>query len=164
MSDQNSSVGKWLAGILATIISGVGVYYATGRGSSPSPPQSLAATVSSPLPNREESKPNADTRQPESAKLVGTWRANVVEYGVEYDVVWHARPNGTTTCFINSENGAVRLDGKWQYSGGILYETFQNGASARGAIEHIDSNQFIVTIIDNGIPDFSGVKRHYYRQ
>lgn len=164
MSDQNSSVGRWLAGIMATIISGVGIYFATEGRSAPSAQSSTAtATVSSPLPNREKPEPKVEIRQPESSKLVGTWRARGVVLGQAYDVVWHARPDGTATYLLDTGDGPVRTDGTWQYSDGILYETSPNG-SETGAVELIDSNQVIVTIIDNGTPAFSGVKVHYYRQ
>jgi hypothetical protein len=100
---------------------------------------------------------------PKSWNLVGTWRANVVEQGVPMEITLHLRPDGTSTYYFRSQLGQTQVDGTWRYSNNVLYEEFGNGGQGQGALDWITENQFELTIIDNGIPAYSGLKRIYHR-
>ena len=100
---------------------------------------------------------------PKSWNLVGTWRANVVEQGVPLEITLHLRPDGTSTYYFRSQLGQTQVDGTWRYSNNVLYEEFGNGGRGQAALDWITDNQFELTIIDNGIPAYSGLKRIYHR-
>ena len=103
--------------------------------------------------------------QPPSAKLVGTWEANVVEQGVKTRITYTMNADGTSKMFFKTGSGQTGRDsGTWQYSNGVLYETFSNGVSGKGSIKMLDENTFEITIIDNGTPAYTGLKRIYRRK
>jgi hypothetical protein len=96
-----------------------------------------------------------------SQQFVGTWKFTGTELGRPVEIFWHIRPDGTCTyVFPNGE----RQDGTWQYSDGVIFERFQNGARGKGRVQVIDINQFDLTILDNGVPAYTGLKRRYIRQ
>jgi hypothetical protein len=126
-----------------------------------------AATAESTLAATPESTPAASSVEPRSVpkswNLVGTWRANVVEQGVPMEITWHVRPDGTDTYYFRSQLGQTQVDGTWRYSNNVLFEEYRNGGRGRGALRWITDNQFELSIIDNGIPAYSGLKRIYQR-
>ena len=72
--------------------------------------------------------------------------------------------DGNTRYLFKDARGRTATDtGTWQYSDGILFERFSNGASGRGSIRWIDDDTVELTIIDNGVPAYAGVKRIYRR-
>ncbi len=74
--------------------------------------------------------------------------------------------DGNTRYRFKDTKGRTASDtGTWQYSAtdGILFERFSNGASGRGSIRWIEDDTVELTIIDNGVPAYAGVKRTYYR-
>jgi hypothetical protein len=100
----------------------------------------------------------------EAEKLVGTWQARITEFGSQKRIFWYVRKDGTSYFQFSSPNGTGELAGTWQYSAGVLSERYANGISGKGAIKWIDMNHIEVTILDNGNPAYTGLKRHYYRQ
>lgn len=115
-------------------------------------------TVSTPAPS-------PTIEQPPSAKLVGTWETNVVEQGVKTRITYTMNADGTSKMLFKTASGQTGRDsGTWQYSNGVLYETFSNGVSGKGSIRMIDENTFEITIIDNGTPAYTGLKRIYRRK
>lgn len=115
-------------------------------------------TVSTPLPSPTIEKPP-------SAKLIGTWETNVVEQGVKTRITYTMNADGTSKMFFKTANGQTGRDsGTWQFSNGVLYETFSNGVSGKGALKMLDENTFEITIIDNGTPAYTGLKRIYRRK
>jgi hypothetical protein len=99
-----------------------------------------------------------------SWQMVGVWRANSTEFGYSWEITYTAKADGTYQYFArNSQGGTVQDYGLWQYSDGILYQKFSNGASGKGSVEWLDRNTFLLTIIDNGTPAYNGVKRRYHR-
>ena len=165
------------------------VYLATRVSQSPPPqPSSVVAVTPSPpviaTPTAEEKAPYTPevavqpTTQPtasvamaipsprsvpKSWNLVGTWRANAVEQGVAMEITLNLRPDGTSTYYFRSQLGQTQVDGTWRYSNNVLYEEFGNGGRGQAALDWITDNQFELTIIDNGIPAYSGLKRIYHR-
>lgn len=101
---------------------------------------------------------------PTAQQLVGLWRSRVTELGETFDVTFTAHADGTYQYSARNRLGQIsKQNGTWQYSNGMLYQTFANGASGRGSVEWIDHDTFELTIIDNGVPAYNGVKRRYHR-
>lgn len=112
--------------------------------------------------NKNNSQPQ-ENRSP-SWQMVGVWRANVSELGNTLEITFSVNADGTASYLVRDKEGHTGQEyARWQYSDGILYERFSNGASGRGSVEWIDSDTFDLTIIDNGTPAYSGMKRHYRR-
>lgn len=100
----------------------------------------------------------------ESRQMVGVWRTTVYEDNQTTEITYTFTPDGRSTMRFRYGDGTTASDsGTWQYSDGILFERFSNGASGKGAIRWIDDDHFEITIIDNGVPAYSGLKRVYRR-
>jgi hypothetical protein len=123
-------------------------------------PQTTGAGAPSPLPSPSP----APVTQSPSWRLVGVWRADLSAGGRPIELTYTFNADGTCK-FVAKDRQGRRATGQgtWQYSEGMLYQTFANGASGKGSIEWIDDDTFEVTIIDNGVPADSGQKRRYYR-
>jgi serine/threonine-protein kinase len=138
----------------------------TQESSAPSPSQ-VSTKQSSDL---KDSKNNAENRgSPETEegspaqRLVGVWRANVNELGTSTAITYTFKSDGTSRALFKTPRGTGTDQGTWRYSDGILHERFSNGASGKGSIRWIDDDTFEITIIDNGVPAYSGLKRIYHR-
>jgi len=122
----------------------------------PPPPPAAGA----PLP-----APASPTRPPAlgapSELLVGTWRFRGVELGRPMDILWHLHPDGTETYIVN---GVPQGAGTWQYRGAHLYERYPDGRQGAGAIQILDRDRLVVTIVENGFPAQTGLRRLYSRQ
>ena len=79
------------------------------------------------------------------------------------EITLHLRPDGTSTYYFRGQLGQKQVDGTWRYSNNVLYEEFGDGGRGQGALDWLTDNQFELTIIDNGIPGYSGLKRDYHR-
>jgi hypothetical protein len=109
---------------------------------------------------------NTDKDQYNLPQLVGTWKADTVEFGVPTQIIWQAMPNGTTSFLFRTSLGEINQTGKWSYSDGLLYETFSLGQSATGSIHWFDKDHFELTILNVSDPQaraYIGLKRHYFR-
>ena len=99
-----------------------------------------------------------------SAALVGTWRTSVVENGQNMEINVTFLSSGDTRYLFKDARGRTATDkGTWQYSDGTLFERFSSGASGKASIRWIDDNTVELTIIDNGVPSYIGLKRLYRR-
>ena len=94
-----------------------------------------------------------------SSALVGTWRADIDEFG-ESGTIWFTMNESGRSRYA----GAAWGTGTWRYSDGILFERFPDGVSGKSRIRWIDEKHFELTILDNGIPAYTGLKRQYYRE
>jgi len=122
------------------------------------------ATPSNTGRKKEDGIPTPPVTQSPSWRLVGRWRANVSAGGGSVEVTYTFNADGTSKFLARDRHGRRGTgQGTWQYSEGLLYQTFANGASGKGSIEWIDDDTFEVTIIDNGVPAESGQKRRYHR-
>ncbi len=102
--------------------------------------------------------------QSPSWRLVGVWRANISAEGGSIQVTYTFNADGTSKFVARDRRGRRATgQGTWQYSEGMLYQTFANGANGKGSVEWLDDDTFEVTIIDNGVPADSGQKRRYHR-
>lgn len=99
-----------------------------------------------------------------SWKLVGLWETTVVESGSEVQIAWNVRSNGTSSYTFTTANGYGTEKGTWKFSNGIIYEEFESGGAGKGRVSWRNENEFELTIIDNGVPSNSGVKRIYKRR
>jgi len=121
-------------------------------------------------PGETKSKSSPDqspSRSPtprSSAALVGAWRTSVVENGQPQEITVTFLSDGNTRYLFKDARGRTATDtGTWQYSDEILFERFSSGASGKASIKWIDDNTVELTIIDNGVPSYIGVKRKYRR-
>jgi TIR domain len=96
-----------------------------------------------------------------SELLVGTWRFTGVELGQPMDILWHLRPDGTETYIVN---GAPQGAGTWRYRDAHIYERYPDGRQGEGAIQILDRDHFVVTIVESDVPAQTGVRRLYVRQ
>ena len=124
----------------------------------PQPPTPHAAGASLPAASPPHLPPALVSP---SQFLVGTWRFAGVELGRPVDILWHLRPDGTATYRYN---GVPQGMGTWQYVGAHIYERYPDGRQGAGAIQILDRDRFVVTIVDNGFPAHTGLQRLYIRQ
>jgi hypothetical protein len=94
--------------------------------------------------------------------LVGLWQSDVIEHGKLTRITWDIRSDGTTAYVFQTADQRKYLSGTWRFADGVIYEGGTNGGSS-GAIKWTASNQFEVTIIDNGDPVEKGLVRTYHR-
>lgn len=100
-----------------------------------------------------------------ATQMVGTWRTSVHENGLRQDIIYTFNADGTSKVVLKDKRGRTLGTeyNLWQYSDAVLYETFSNGSKAKGSIKWIDYDNFEITIIDNGVPAYNGIKRNYER-
>ena len=112
----------------------------------------------------EPSPSSSPSPASEARQLVGVWRSNVHHENDDVEITYTFTADGRSTMLFKHSDGSKGSDyGTWQYSDGILFERFSNGASGKGSIRWIDDDHFEITIIDNGIPADSAAKRRYRR-
>lgn len=96
--------------------------------------------------------------------ITGNWVANVTELGNTCTIYFNVKNDGTYSTIFDCGNGVNVIEGTWQYTNGELRQTGNsNGRKVRGKIEWKNKDNFIITIIDNGNPDYVGLKRNYIR-
>ncbi len=119
------------------------------------------ASTSKPEPSpRQSTNPTLDVK----SKLIGTWKASAVEFGQSFEIILRIKPEGTADySFKNSNGKIINISSIWQYSDGVITERTPDGTVSKAAIEFINSNYFVLTILTNSAPGSAGFKRHYYR-
>jgi hypothetical protein len=127
---------------------------------STAPPPPTLHAAEAPLPAASPPHLPSTAGSP-SQLLVGTWRFAGVELGRPVDIIWHLQPDGTETYIYN---GVPQGAGTWQYAGEHIYERHPDGQQGKGAIQILDRDHFVVTIVDNGFPAQTGLQRLYIRQ
>jgi hypothetical protein len=99
-----------------------------------------------------------------SDSLVGSWRTNVTENGQATEITVIFLSEGDTHYRFKDAKGRTAYDtGTWQYSDGTLFERFSSGASGKSSLRWIDDDTVELTILDNGVPAYTGLKRIYRR-
>ncbi|MGI8786240.1 MAG: hypothetical protein ACR2HG_00580 [Pyrinomonadaceae bacterium] len=115
--------------------------------------------------NANKPTPSPTATKPASFKLVNTWESDVNEQGVKTHIIYTFNADGTSKAFFKTSRGQTGKDtGTWQFSDNTLYERFSNGVSGKSSLRWIDDDTFEITIIDNGTPAYSGLKRTYHRK
>jgi hypothetical protein len=107
--------------------------------------------------------PPVKTPGPKAPSLVGTWRANIDQFGIPTEITWHVRPDGNADYIFKHSYLTETGNETWSYSDGVLRETTSDGRRVSSSIEWTDRDHFIMTIIDNGNPAAAGTKRRYSR-
>jgi hypothetical protein len=152
----------WVGGVLLGVL--VTATYLALSGRTPSSPPQLGPTLA------PDASPGASTAPVPvmppalgvpSELLVGTWRFTGEELGRPMNILWHLRPDGTETYIVN---GVPQGTGTWQYIDAHIYERHPDGRQGKGAIQILDRNHLVVTIVDNGFPAYTGLQRLYVRQ
>jgi len=119
-------------------------------------------SLSTPSDTPQSSPPASPT--PQASDLVGVWRTNVFENNVRQEITYTFFADGRSKAVFKTADGQTESHlGAWRYSDNTLFETFPEGAKGKGAIKWIDRDTFEITIIDNGVPAYNGLKRRYRR-
>jgi hypothetical protein len=149
-----------LGGVVTLLIFG----YSRMSASSPNTNQDTEKQTALPPSQSRTPSPSQSPSSPPANSFVGVWRANVHEVNDDFEITYTFTADGRTRMFFKRSDGQTGSDyGTWQYSDGILFERFSNGASAKSSIRWMGDDHFELTIIDNGIPAYAGVKRRFSR-
>lgn len=141
-------------GVAALLILG---YSRTTSSGNNNQPTKVAASFSAPTPQATPSP------TPDAQTLVGVWQSNVYEMKRQTEITITFGADGTTHYVFKDKFGKGTANGTWRYSDETLFERSASGGSGRGSIRWIDQNTFEITIIDNGVPAYKGLKRLYKR-
>jgi hypothetical protein len=133
--------------------------------SSPESDASPKPSSSSSLPTKKGGNVEQPKPYSESEKLVGIWQASEIEFGQRIKILWQVQSDGTYYFRDFQSAGTHDHFGTWRYSNGMTFENSSNGSSeTRGSVKWLSDNHFELTILDNGVPAYTGIKRNYYRQ
>lgn len=160
-----------LASVLALflIAGGILIAWLSLRSKNKGAVDSSASSASQSTTNQSKSEPtnsNSSTVTEKSPawKLVGVWQCVVTELGTESEITYTFVADGTSKSVFRTKGRPTETHyNNWQYSEGVLYERFANGVSGKGRIEWLDDDNFEITIFDNGVPAYNGLKRRYRR-
>lgn len=162
-ASRKSRAPIYIVGALVLLVVGVAVIALGIFGYS----QMQASSSSTRQTDEKQSQPSTGSwsaSTPSAQNLVGVWRTNVYENGQTTEITYEFMADGTSKMEFKNDHGANGTDsGTWQYSDGTLFERFSNGSSGKGAIRWISNDEFEITIIDNGVPAYNGLKRRYRR-
>jgi len=161
---------KWPIFVMVTLLllgllaAGVGILIlGYSRMSAPSEVTNKEPRSNQKPPSWSSPSPSPSPTPRTAQALVGTWRTNVYENGRHMEITVTFLATGNTR-YAFKERGQTTTDtATWEYSDATLFEHFSHGASGKGAIRWIDDNNFEITIIDNGVPAYNGLKRQYHR-
>ena len=95
--------------------------------------------------------------------MVGTWQAEVNEFGQRFRIVWRINADGTSAYRFIYRDGFISDYGVWGYENGVVYEEWPSGLVGAGAVRWVNNNYFVLTILENGNPLYRGLQRHYTR-
>lgn len=124
----------------------------------------LNLIVSLILPVLVQGNPSQVEKVQQTFPLAGDWVANVKEYGTYCTIYFSPKKDGTYSTNFNCGGSTNTASGTWKYNDGRLVQYANSGRTVgKGSIKWINKDYFIITIIDNGNPDYKGVKRHYKR-
>jgi len=101
---------------------------------------------------------------PERQFLVGTWQGRQMELGRDTLIRWTIRADGTTSYDYYQDGDKVQTPtSKWTYSNGLFYEKFNSGDTGRALVRATGPDSFKLTIVDNDLTEYRGMKRNYIR-
>ncbi|MDA1231857.1 MAG: hypothetical protein O2856_13880 [Planctomycetota bacterium] len=103
---------------------------------------------------------------PASSRCVGTWECSepLPNSDVLLTIQWSARSDGLCNYVMTTSDGrALSQAGTWSFSDGVLYEVFEDGSKGKASVVFPDENTMRLTILDNGVPDYTGRVRDYRR-
>jgi hypothetical protein len=109
-------------------------------------------------------KPGSSTSTPVMNKMIGSWQFSGFEFEQQTIAYWQIMPGGLSSFRIVTPNGVLENSGTWQYSDNIIFENYSNGSVFRGSVRWISNDHFELTILDNQLPHYVGMKRNYYRR
>jgi hypothetical protein len=159
-----------LAGLLVLLVCGVTALVLFAFRGSSAPTTETNRNLESQVVPKPTDAPSPQTLPSPSPSpftdkdLVGAWRTRVNEQGQRMDITVTFQQDGATRyVFENAAGQTVTDHASWRYADGILYERYSNGKSGKDSIRWLDRDNFVLTIIDNGMPAYSGLKRRYHR-
>lgn len=139
------------------------------RGNQPAaqPETSSPTPANQPVNQPEKAKTELATGLTPAQRLTGTWEASETLDGLSYIIRYTFMANGQSEMQIRSPGAAywsASTYGTWRLNtDNVLRETFADGGQGSGQIEWVNKDAFTLIILDNGIPLYNGVKRHYKR-
>lgn len=98
--------------------------------------------------------------------LAGTWIYTGDEFGMAVRLAWHIDKCYTTEYDCTCDGHSVELGvSPYTYDAdcGLIYENFTDGRIGRGLFNKLDDDVFELTIVDNDVPRYRGMKRLYQR-
>ena len=101
--------------------------------------------------------------------MLGSWRAETLEFGHDIEIVWSLSGDGRLVYDLVRVDGVERQGstGTWMLEDDVVTEHWvrPDGSTGvgRGRIEKIDEQSFWLTILDNGSPEYTGIRRLYRR-
>jgi hypothetical protein len=151
-------------GVIALVVFELKISPATARDTNQGSDGQVALKPSvSPSSNSTPTPPPSPSPYTDK-NLVGTWRTRVNEQGARWEITVTFLQDGATRYVFKDAQGRTSTDhASWRYSDGTLFERYSNGKSGKDSITWIDQDTFDLTIIDNGIPSYAGLKRRYRR-
>ena len=96
----------------------------------------------------------------------GTWLFTGVEFGHAVRLAWHIDKNYTTDYDATCDGIRVPVGiNPYTYDSGsgLIYENFSDGKIGRALVNKIDDDLFELTIVDNDVARYRGIKRRYQR-
>lgn len=104
--------------------------------------------------------------------MVGTWSANVVEFGIAQTIMIELTQdyglqgvNGVISYAVIVNNNVTNAGtGYWKMENGVLSQfNAYMGPDGIGSVRYINNDTFELTIVNNGVPAYTGIKRLYNR-
>ena len=92
--------------------------------------------------------------------LVGYWKTSVNETGTPTNILWNIKTDGTTAYIFQTNQGNKYSNTTWNYSNGTWYEGLSSGITAKASIQWVSQDEFILTVTDNGNPQYAVVLPH----
>ncbi len=146
----------WIAIVCVVAGLGYGIYESRNRRPAAVSPSSVSISGTS-----ATTQPAAGEHD---SRLVGSWKANVVEGGVAIEIIAHFWPDGTLDYVMTTPTRQQKGSRTWTYSNGTLLERSPNELPSSGSVRWIDENSFVLTIKDNGGDESQkGVERRFTR-
>jgi hypothetical protein len=158
MSDESGSGGKWLLGVLATVVSGVAIYYLTeGRRPDPPPVVSPNTFVSTPAPTV-----NLSTPTPEVVEITVTNALGPEQVSEDVQVYIEGRLVANLTVDQQSPKAStkVKVAGPGNYAYTLiadgyfvnqLGQTYRAQGRGDGVIEARQGSVFSLAITPHGL-------------
>ncbi|MEO0040970.1 MAG: hypothetical protein RL329_418 [Bacteroidota bacterium] len=94
--------------------------------------------------------------------LVGTWTCRTTEEPNDCKILWKVNKNKTDEFYFICDENEQWGKGTWVLSQGIILQK-TNGKTLKGSISWQHQDAFTLTILDNGYPEYKGIKRFYTR-
>ncbi len=94
--------------------------------------------------------------------LVGTWTCQTTEEENDCTILWKINRDKTYETHVLCDENEQWGKGTWAFSQGIFLQK-TDGKTFKASISWQNDNAFTLTILDNGVSEYEGIKRFYSR-